>query len=223
MATATLPRKRERKPKRVEPEYQFGLESNGILMSPEEFDAADPGDFDECWDYELINGVLIVSSIPAEPETDANEQLGCWLRNFEDAHENGYVLDATLSRQYIHFGNSRRKADRVVWAGLGRLPRRGETPTVIAEFVSKRKRDCLRDYETKRAEYQAVSVEEYWIIDRFKRTMMIHTLEDGEYRKKVLHTKQTYRTKLLPGFELPFAKLLALADRWDEQTEEETP
>ena len=33
--------------------------------------------------------------------------------------------------------------------------------------------------------------------------MTAHILEGGKYRKKVIPAKLTYRTKLLPGFELP--------------------
>jgi Uma2 family endonuclease len=216
MATATLPRKR----KRTQPKYHFGLESNGILMTPEEFDTADPDDFDECWDYELINGVLVVSPIPMAQERDPNDELGHMIRTYRESHPEGKSVDKTLPEEYIKTGRNRRKADRVIWAGLGRLPRKNETPTIAIEFVSRRKRDRKRDYETKREEYQRVGVQEYWIIDRFQKNMTVHMLENGEYRKKVLHAKQTYRTKLLPGFEVPLARLFALADQWDEEPTE---
>ena len=216
MTTATLNRKR----KRPKPAYKFGFESNGILMSPEEFDTADPDDFDECWDYELINGVLIVSPIPMEQEADPNEEAGYMLRTYQENHPSGKVLDKTLSERYVKVRDSRRKPDRLLWIGLGRLPRKWETPSVVVEFVSSRKRDRERDYETKRDEYQNLGVQEYWIIDRFEAIMTVHILESGKYRKKAVHAKQTYRTKLLPGFELPLARLLELAAQWPEEQEE---
>jgi Uma2 family endonuclease len=216
MATATLTRKR----KRAKPEYQFGLESNGILMTPEEFDAADYEDYDPGWSYELINGVLVVSPIPFRQETDPHEELGRLLRNYQEDHPLGKALDKTLPEQYIRCGRNRRKADRVIWAGLRRLPRRTENPTIAIEFVSSRKRDRVLDYETKCAEYQKAKVQEYWILDRFQGIMTVHILEDGKYRKRVLQAKQTYRTKLLPGFEVPLARLFALADQWDEEPTE---
>src|SRR5205085_1598421 len=79
----------------------------------------------------------------------------------------GRSLDATLPEQTVATGANRRRADRVIWAGLGRLPRRGETPTMIVEFVSRGRRDRVRDYEEKRDEYIAIGVREYWVIDRF--------------------------------------------------------
>jgi Uma2 family endonuclease len=61
----------------------------------------------------------------------------------------------------------------VVWAGLGRLPRRAETPTIVVEFVSRRERDQRRGYLVKREEYLGFGVKEYWIIDRFSHTMTV--------------------------------------------------
>jgi Uma2 family endonuclease len=218
MSIATLPRKRRKKS--TDPIYKFGRESNGILMTPEEFDNADWEDFDRNWDYELINGVLVVSPIPLRQESDPNEELGRWLRNYQEDHPKGRTLDFTLAEQYVKTGANRRRPDRSIWAGLGRLPRKDETPTVIVEFVSERKRDRERDYEAKRDEYQALKVQEYWIIDRFERTMTAHILVGSKYRKKVVRATQTYRSKLLPGFEVPLARLLELADRWADEEEQ---
>jgi Uma2 family endonuclease len=214
MSTGTLPRKRKRK--ESEPIYKFGFESNGTLMSPEEFDDADYEDFDQNWSYELINGVLVVSPIPLVQESDPNEELGRWLRNYQEDHPNGNALDFTLIEQYVKCGQNRRKPDRSIWTGLGRLPRKNEDPSMVIEFVSRRKRDRELDYETKRREYQNAKIQEYWIIDRFQRIMTVHVLEDGKYRIRVVHEKQTYKSPLLPGFELPLAKLLKYADRWAE-------
>ena len=48
--------------------------SNGMLMTPEEFDAVT--NYDDCYVYELIHGVLIVSPLPAPAERGPNETLG---------------------------------------------------------------------------------------------------------------------------------------------------
>lgn len=218
MAAATLTRKR----KSAEPKYLFGIESAGILMTPEEFDASDYEDFDPGWDYELINGVLIVSPIPMRQETDPNDELGRLLRNYQEDHPEGKSLDKTLPEQYIRCGRNRRKADRVIWAGLGRLPRKTENPTIAIEFVSSRKRDRERDYETKCTDYQKAKIQEYWIIDRFQEIMTVHALVDGKFKHKTVTAKQTYRTKLPPGFELPLARLFQLAAQWSEETQEES-
>jgi Uma2 family endonuclease len=190
----------------------FGPEANGTLMTPREFDRAE---FEEGWRYELIHGVLIVSPIPSEEEVDPNEELGRWLRNYREAHPQGSSLNKTLFERTVRTRTNRRRADRLIWAGLGRLPRRNELPTIVVEFVSPGKRDRRRDYEEKRDEYLGIGVREYWVIDRFQRTLTVFTRQGGKIRKRVVREKQTYTTDLLPGFELPLAKLLALADEWE--------
>jgi Uma2 family endonuclease len=194
----------------------FGPESNGILMTPEEFDEAD---FNENWTYELINGVLIVTPIPLEEEVDASEELGYLLRAYQDFHPQGAALNKTLQERYIRLEHSRRPADRVIWAGLGRHPYRKENPTIAVEFVSKRKRDRVLDYETKRDEYMRIKLKEYWIIDRFMATMTVFRRVHGKVRMQVIEKDGVYKTDLLPGFELPLARLFALAAQWSEQPE----
>jgi Uma2 family endonuclease len=197
------------------PRPRFGPAANGILMTPAEFDRTE---FEDGWRYELINGVLVVSPIPSESEVDPNEELGHLLRTYRETHPRGSALDATLPERNIRIGPNRRRADRLIWAGLGRHPRKHETPTIIAEFVSGRKRDQLRDYETKRREYAAIKVEEYWVIDRFRRTLTVFSRTG---RKRVIREGQVYTTPLLPGFELPLARLFAVADRWPSEELEE--
>jgi Uma2 family endonuclease len=189
--------------------------ANGMLLTPEEFDAVT--DYDDRYDYELIHGVVIVNPIPLIAERDPNEELGSWLRVYKTSHPQGAALDATVWEQYLRTHDSRRKADRVIWAGLGRLPDPTvDVPTIVVEFVSKRKRDRWRDYVEKRREYLALGVQEYWIIDRFRRIMTVYRRQPGQPAEQVVAEADTYRTDLLPGFELPLARLLALADRWQK-------
>ena len=187
--------------------------SAGLQMTPEEFDAIT--DYDDRYRYELVHGVLVVNPIPSEAEADPNEELGHWLRNYRDQHPQGSILNLTLSERYISTGDSRRRADRVIWAGLGRLPDPVEdVPTIAVEFVSQGKRNWLRDYEEKRREYLALGVKEYWVIDRFRRTMTVWRDDPAGPAERVVVEAEVYRTGLLPGFELPLARLMAVADGW---------
>jgi Uma2 family endonuclease len=190
---------------------QIGPLSNGILLTPEEFDAAA---FEPGWRYELIHGVLIVTAGHGRAERDANDDLGHVLRNYQDEHPQGAALDATLSEETIRTPHERRRADRVIWAGLGRLPAEADVPTIVVEFVSSGKRDRQRDYEEKRDEYLALGVREYWIIDRFTDTMTVYSKRRGKADKQVIDTDAGYQTALLPGFELPLARLFEMAQRW---------
>jgi Uma2 family endonuclease len=73
---------------------KLGLESAGVPMTPEEFDAVE--EWDECYRYELIHGVLVVSPLPLEQEADPNELLGYLLRRYGDDHPQGSALNKTL-------------------------------------------------------------------------------------------------------------------------------
>ena len=190
---------------------QLEPHSNGLLLSPWEFDAAE---FEPGWRYELVNGVLIVNPPPSLKERDPNEELGRWLRNYQQSHPQGTSLDFTVSEQTVHIGPHRRRVDRAIWAGLGRLPHENETPTITVEFVSKGRRSRQRDYKIKRDEYHSAGVREYWIIDRFERILTVNAFTRGTMATTVVLEQQTYTTPLLPGFELPLASLLALIDRW---------
>jgi len=187
-----------------------GPELNGILLTPREFDAIE--DCEEGYVYELINGVLVVTPPPVEGERSANDELGYLLRAYRERHAEGSSLDATLPEQRMVSRRSRRRADRVIWAGLGRQPDPvRDIPTIVIEFVSAGKRNSLRDYVFKRREYAKLGVAEYWLIDRFQRQMTVYFVTAPDV---VIDENETYRTKLLPGFELPLARLLSASDRW---------
>lgn len=164
----------------------------------EEFDAIEEAD----WDYrhELINGRWIVSPRRLEAERGPIEELGYRLLSYRDAHLQGSALDDALPVQIVVTHSQRRRPDRVIWKGLVRQPDpRTDSPSIVAEWVSESKRDWLGDFQEKRQEYRELGIGEYWFFG-FRRTMTV-------YRGRA-------DTPLLPGFELPLAHLLAVADRW---------
>jgi Uma2 family endonuclease len=114
---------------------------------------------------------------------------------------------------------SRHRADRGIWAGLGRRPRPNEHPTIVVEFVSAGKRDRILDYGEKRFGYLEIGVREYWVIDRFQRALTLWIKEGKKINKRAFREHQTYTTDLLPGFELPVGKLLTVADECAEPGE----
>lgn len=184
-----------------------GPESNGMHMTPEEFDSLD--DWDENYRYELVNGVLIVVPPAGAGERSPNDELGFLLRTYRETESGKDVIDETMFEQTIVCGGNRRRADRAVWTGLGRAPDPlRDTPTIVIEFVSKSRRDRRQDYEVKRSEYLAADVREYWVIDRYARTMTV--FRPGN-EKVVISETDSYTTDLLPGFELPLGRLLSKA------------
>jgi Uma2 family endonuclease len=190
---------------------RLGPRAAGMLLTPQEFDRAL---FKEGWRYELINEVLVVSPSTLRNERDPNGELEFLLRLYQHQHPQGAALDLTLSEETIEATKNRRRADRVIWAGLGRLPGPHEPPTIVVEFVSKGRINRERDYVAKRHEYREIGVKEYWVIDRFSRTMTVCVFAEDRDQVLVIPANQNYATPRLPGFEVPLGRLLELADRW---------
>jgi len=195
------------------PQIALGPGLAGIFLTPDEFDAIEEADRD--YRYELLNGRLIVSPRPLEAERGPNEELGRRLLNYRDFDPQGSALDDTLPEHTVVTRTNRRRADRVIWCGLGRRPDpQTDLPSIVAEWVSESKRDLHRDYVEKAQEYREPGITEYWIFDRFRRTLTVQRGTTEKPEELVVHEGEIYRTPLLPGFELPLAQLLAVADRW---------
>ena len=190
-------------------------EMAGMRMSPEEFDAVE--EWDEDYNYELVEGVLVVVPPVSESERGPNEMLGHLLLRYQEDHPQGSALDLTLPENLVKTPRNRRRAHRVIWTGLGRTPNvRKDRPTIAVEFVSAGKRNVQRDYVQKRDEYLVAGLKEYWIIDRFRRRMTVYRRQRGKVVEVVIQEQETYTCPLLPGFQLPLAKLLALSDALEQ-------
>lgn len=186
----------------------YGPRDAGAIMTLDEFERAD---FEIGHRYEIIH-----------EERDANQVLGHWLLSYQESHPQGTSLDLTLPEQNVRTTFQNRRCDRVIWAGLGRRPRsrgpaaRRDVPTIVGEFTSSRPADRRRDYDEKKAEYRDIGVREYWIVDRFRRLLTVYDRRGARWVKRVVREAETYRTSLLPGFELPLTKLLAISDQYQE-------
>ncbi len=191
---------------------RFGPGSAGRLMTTEQFDALRPEQFERGYRYELINGVLVVSPYPSAEVRGSNDELGHLLRHYRETAPHGSVIDETVYQHTVPTSN-RRTADRVLWTGLEPVADLEKAiPSIVIDFVSKRWWNALRDYETKRDEYLAAGVKEYWGIDRFRRIMTVY--RHGQISPTIVTECDTYQTDLLPGFVLPLSALLAEADQW---------
>lgn len=196
------------------PSRPLGPWANGMLMTAEEFDAAE--EWDPSYRYELVNGVLVVMPPADIGERGPNDDLAYLLLRYQYEHPEGRQMDGTVSEETVATAAGRRRMDRAIWIGLGRRPRHlTDIPTIAIEFVSDSSRDRKRDLVHKRKEYADIGVTDYWVIDRFRRNMTVFRGPDVI----VVPEAETFRTDLLPGFELPLARVLGVADSWAEASD----
>ncbi len=198
---------------RVAPQMMFGTlgpACAGIQMTEDEFIAHD--DWEIGPRYELIQGVLIVSPAVSGAERFPNDELGYWLRTYRDA--NPGIIDDTAYECDVRTSHGIRRVDRAVFMNLGRAPKSiGDVPAIIVEFVSYGKRNIQRDYFDKRDEFLALGVKEYWVVDRFDRTLVVFSGATNDPQVRRFPASENYTTPLLPGFVLPLQELFDIADR----------
>jgi Uma2 family endonuclease len=72
---------------------------------------------------------------------------------------------------------------------------------LVVEIVSRE--SIQRDYQVKRAEYEAAGILEYWVIDPLQKTATFYHLgENGRYRAARLDANGIYTSRVIPGLRL---------------------
>jgi Uma2 family endonuclease len=83
-----------------------------------------------------------------------------------------------------------------------------EAAELVIEVVSEHQ--PARDYLLKREDYAAAGVPEYWIVDRFKKQILVLVLENGQYAEHgTFGPGETATSRRLPGFAVAVDRMLA--------------
>jgi Uma2 family endonuclease len=182
---------------------RLGPADAGVRLSAEEFAEAD---YQEPYIYERVQGRLVVMS-PAGPDhrqvsRPFRRELGLFWGLHRDV-----VEDVDVEGWVATSPHDDRIPDICVYlvGSPGRVPHR--VPDLIYEFVSADRSDQERDYIDKRAEYHAIRVKEYVIVDRFKETVLVLTSQPGDYAEKLLQADENYTTPLLLGLTVPLSEV----------------
>lgn len=184
---------------------KLGPNDAGRLLTAEEFASAD---YKEPFIYERVKGRLVVMS-PAGPghrqvSRPFRRELGGYWHQHQDL-----VDEVDIEGWVATTPDDDRIPDICVYlAGKSshlRVPDR--IPDVIFEFVSQDRSDQERDYIDKRAEYHAIRVKEYVIVDRFKQQVLVLTWKRNDYAERVLTRDGTYTTPLLPGLQVSLSEV----------------
>jgi Uma2 family endonuclease len=212
MATVTTP-------------LRVGPTDHGRTMT---LDAFEEADFEEGFRYELARGVLEVSEIPGELHAVIVWFLLSAIRDYQRDHP-GIIHRAGGGSEYrflLPVMQSGRHPDVAVT--LRNTPRdwRGVRPAVMAfEVVSMGARSRERDYVTKRAEYLAYGLLEYWIVDPWEKMMTVLVRDGDSWREQVFRDDQLAAGLVLPGFTIRVSDLWAEieADAAETETEDQAP
>ena len=200
--TLTPPRRRHR---------QIGPDDHGRRMSLAEFDIADG---QEGYLYELNKGVIEVTNIPHRRHfmllADIRDQLIAYKTS------NPGIIRAVggsdNTKVMIESEQSERHPDIAVYTAP--MPDVDEiwsiwVPTIAVEIVSQS--SAKRDYQDKPGEYLAFGIQEYWIVDSFKKQMTALTRFRGMWKPRIVKPSQKYTTRHLPGFTLDLKRVISAA------------
>ncbi len=210
MATVTVP-------------LRVGPADHGRMMTLDEFEEAD---FEEGCRYELARGVLEVSEIPGEVHAGIVWIILSAIRDDQRDHP-GIIYRAGGGSEYrfrLPVMQSGRHPDVAVtlrnaprdWRGL-------RLASMAFEVVSDGAEARERDDVTKRAEYLAYGLFEYWIVDPQERTATVLVRDGDAWREQVYRDDQLAPSLVLPGFTIRVSDLWAeIEDEDDADTEDRT-
>ena len=186
------------------------------FTSFEEYLTADPSDLPEgrCeyWDGELV---------PVMAESGFNAFLANWLFFALVSAGVPIVLLRPHSCEVEVPGNPRtRYPDLTVLdevhvpliAKNERITRKMPPPPMVVEVVSpgdEKSDNYKRDYESKRNQYAAIGIPEYWLVDPEREWVKVGTLTDGAYQFATFRGDDAIASPTFPKLKLTAAAVLS--------------
>jgi Uma2 family endonuclease len=150
---------------------------------------------------ELSDGCIEVLPMPSPFHQRLVRFLFELLQAFVRGHASGEVLFAPLP---IRLWPGKYRDPDIVYLQPGRISDPHHQPQgadLAIEVVSDDEEDRQRNLETKRREYAAAHIAEYWIVDPKLHTISVLTLEGDTYRVYGEFSRgMTATSALLPGF-----------------------
>ena len=180
---------------------------------PMTFEAFMAGDYEEGYQYELIDGRLYVSPAANLPQ----DWVERWLHGKLDryAREHPDIINYVTAGARVFVPGRRRITtpepdlaayhDFPLHLPLRRLRWQDVSPILVGEVLSidDPDKDLVRNVELY---FLVPSIKEYWVLDTRddpdRPTLRVHRRHGSRWRVIDLAYGDTYTTKLLPGFEL---------------------
>jgi Uma2 family endonuclease len=199
---------------------RIGPADHGRSMTLNEFLDAEE---EEGYRYELARGVLEATHVPNDPHGLVVWNLLAAIAIYSRAHP-GVIYRAgggAEFRLWLPALISGRNPDVAVALRITPRGSRGRRPpSLVFEVVSEGNEAHERDYVTKRAEYLAYGLSEYWIVDLQTKTVTV-LIRDGDiWVEQFYRDDQQAVSLVLPGL------VIRLPDLWpdveDQQADTET-
>jgi Uma2 family endonuclease len=189
---------------------KIGPADHGRPMALEEFMA---GDYEEGYQYELIDGKLYVSPQPNAPQGLVDRWIGLKLQYYSE--ERPDVINFVYGRTRVFVpgrpGITNPEPDVAAYHDFPlHLPFRDVrwqdvSPVLVVEVLSldDPDKDLVRNVELY---FQVPSIREYWLLDTRedpeRPTMQVRRRHGRRWLLRSFGPGDTYVTRLLPGFEL---------------------
>lgn len=172
------------------------------LLTLEDLDACPDDDGNR---YELIEGVLYVSTAPGLPHQLVLQNLLVELGLFRRENPIGVIVPGpgTIFSNYdavipdiVIIRNER-------WDSVTSSQKVTGAPDIVVEILSPGAENRRRDLEVKRKLYAKYGVAEYWIVDNDDWSIAIYRLQNQTLESVVtLRDDDVLTSAQLPGFEL---------------------
>jgi Uma2 family endonuclease len=194
-------------------QVRIGPADNGRRMTLEEFREAEeePG-----YRYELARGVLEVTEIPNDPHGQIVSNLQLAFYRHKDQHP-GVIRRIGGAGEFClwvpEMVSGRNPDVAIVFRDAPKDHRGRRRPALVVEVVSEGGED--RDYRAKREEYWTFGVQEYWIVDRSRRSVLTLIRQGESWIEPVFLNDDTIASELLPGFAATVAELWVDVDNED--------
>jgi Uma2 family endonuclease len=163
--------------------------------------------------YELFDGVLYVSTQPHHEHQIVTATIigKLWIWN------DGSGLGRVMTAPGLVFSDFDAAAPDVAWASHARLVQIADAaaplhgaPELVVEVLSPGTENQRRDRVVKLQAYSRYGVQEYWIVDRWARTVEIWRHDGQELRLvAILGDEATLTSPLLPGFAVRVGEFFA--------------
>ncbi len=154
--------------------------------------------------YELLDGVVIEWPSYSVQHQRVVLEIACQFFAFLETHPVGQVVhqvDVRVTNKIVYCPDvillSNEKAARVT-------DRVNEIPDLVVEVISPLSRAC--DAITKRHDYEAAGVGEYWLIDLLNESFTFLVLKNGVYVEVSLR-KGRYASEVVTGFQLDIERV----------------